>query len=96
MNRIQRFRDAVAELEANYLAVYDYRPVTHFMAAKTVVDGVTLVVDKDGDFWWEGYYEGTGIRWETGAMPFKVLEEPLDTERDFRKFIDDNDTVERD
>jgi hypothetical protein len=59
-------------VEANHRT--DNSPRLHFEPAVRVEEFWVLSVSREA-FWWSGYAEGTSIRWETGRIPFAILDD---------------------
>lgn len=89
--RIRTFCRTLNELGADFLHEFDYGPDFHFVDEDTWIDVVQLVVAKNGDFWWEGYIKHTDVRWETGSIPFALLDEPEGGEQDLREYKEEGE-----
>jgi hypothetical protein len=87
--RVKAFKKAINELGATDLSDFDYSPDFHFVSPDTRIEIVRLVVGNDGDFHWEGVIKNTAISWQTGRIPFALLEAPDDTEHDLRQYKDE-------
>jgi hypothetical protein len=92
--RVKAFKKALAELGATYISEFDYSLEFNFVNPVTRVEIVQLYVAADGDFWWQGVLKNTSVHWQTGRIPFALLEEPEDAEHDLREHKEDEEDEE--
>jgi hypothetical protein len=92
--RVKAFKKALAELGATYLSEFDYSPDFNFVSPDTRLELVELKVAADGDFWWKGVLKNTSVHWQTGRIPFALLDEPDDSEHDLREHQEDYENEE--
>jgi hypothetical protein len=57
-------------------------------------DGVSINVN-DIDFWWEGYFKHTSIKWETSMIPLSFLPQKLNVKSTPKKKSDLNMTADQ-
>jgi hypothetical protein len=93
--RIRTFHRVLNDLQADFLHAFDYSPEFRFVSPLTRVEVVQLVVARDGDCWWTGCLKNASINWETGRIPFALLNEPDGSVHDLRENKDEDDETER-